>query len=127
MVFGTKVMITVAKNLDAPLKIIVPRSYSLVNLPDNLIFKMMPGLYNHPGHVFSMLGLGDIAIPGVFTALCLRFDFFKSLNPDLIDKIIEEEKSGEENDDDNGAVAFRLIDYLLMKAYKCPKHYFIAA
>lgn len=50
-VFGTDVMITVAKSFDAPIKVIWPRGAS-----------------------YSLLGLGDIVIPGVFIALMLRFD-----------------------------------------------------
>lgn len=53
-VFGTDVMVSVAKNFDAPIK---------------LLFPQMDGT-SRP----SMLGLGDIVIPGVFIALLLRFD-----------------------------------------------------
>jgi len=50
-VFGTEVMVTVAKNFDAPIKLIFPSS-------------------PRP----SMLGLGDIVIPGIFIAMTLRYD-----------------------------------------------------
>jgi minor histocompatibility antigen H13 len=50
-VFGTDVMVTVAKSFDAPIKVIWPKSTG-----------------------FSLLGLGDIVIPGIFIALMLRFD-----------------------------------------------------
>lgn len=53
MVFGTEMMVTVAKGLDLPMKILLPR-----------------------GDAFMMLGLGDIVIPGCFVALCLKFDFY---------------------------------------------------
>ncbi|KAF9438882.1 hypothetical protein BGZ76_003568 [Entomortierella beljakovae] len=59
-VFGTEVMVSVAKNFDAPVKVIFPR----------LFF----GLPADQAYQFAMLGLGDIVIPGVFVALCLRFD-----------------------------------------------------
>ncbi|KAF9360762.1 hypothetical protein BGX26_007888 [Mortierella sp. AD094] len=59
-VFGTEVMVSVAKNFDAPVKVIFPR----------LFF----GLPASEAYQFAMLGLGDIVIPGVFVALCLRFD-----------------------------------------------------
>lgn len=49
-------MVTVAKNFDAPIKILFPRDLFAEQLK------------------FSMLGLGDIVIPGIFIALCLRFD-----------------------------------------------------
>ena len=53
-VFGTDVMVTVAKNIEGPVKLILPLS--------------LDPWKN------SILGLGDIVIPGVFAALCLRFD-----------------------------------------------------
>jgi minor histocompatibility antigen H13 len=28
----------------------------------------------------SMLGLGDIVVPGIFVSLCLKFDIDKALN-----------------------------------------------
>ncbi|KAG0239114.1 signal peptide peptidase-domain-containing protein [Mortierella sp. GBAus27b] len=59
-VFGTEVMVSVAKNFDAPVKVVFPR----------LFF----GLPASEAYQFAMLGLGDIVIPGVFVALCLRFD-----------------------------------------------------
>ena len=54
-VFGTEVMVAVAKNLNAPVKILS----EAVNVTPILV---------------SMLGLGDIVIPGIFVALMLRFD-----------------------------------------------------
>lgn len=54
-VFGTEVMVTVAKNLDGPIKILFPRTLT-------------------PKLELSLLGLGDIVIPGFFLALLLRFD-----------------------------------------------------
>jgi len=59
-VFGTEVMVTVAKNLDGPIKILFPRSLT----PDPITNKIN----------LSLLGLGDIVIPGFFLALLLRFD-----------------------------------------------------
>lgn len=55
-VFGTDVMVTVAKSFDAPIKLLFPKQLFAEELQ------------------FSMLGLGDIVIPGVFIALMLRFD-----------------------------------------------------
>jgi len=52
-VFGTDVMVTVAKSFDAPIKVIWPKASG-----------------------FSLLGLGDIVIPGIFIALMLRFDAY---------------------------------------------------
>jgi len=59
-VFGTDVMVTVAKSFDAPIKLLFPKS-----------------LFADPLQ-FSMLGLGDIVIPGIFIALLLRFDLKRS-------------------------------------------------
>eukprot|EP00566_Odontella_aurita_P013894 CAMPEP_0113573696 /NCGR_PEP_ID=MMETSP0015_2-20120614/26757_1 /TAXON_ID=2838 /ORGANISM="Odontella" /LENGTH=438 /DNA_ID=CAMNT_0000476795 /DNA_START=99 /DNA_END=1415 /DNA_ORIENTATION=- /assembly_acc=CAM_ASM_000160 len=59
-VFGTDVMVTVAKNLDGPIKILFPRSL----VPNPITNKIE----------CSLLGLGDIVIPGFFLALLLRFD-----------------------------------------------------
>ncbi|KAJ0442777.1 putative presenilin/signal peptide peptidase [Helianthus annuus] len=53
-VFFTPVMVSVAKSFDAPIKLLFPT-----------------GVTARP---FSMLGLGDIVIPGIFVALALRFD-----------------------------------------------------
>lgn len=56
-VFGTDVMVTVAKNLDGPIKILFPRARTADGKLE-----------------LSLLGLGDIVIPGFFLALLLRFD-----------------------------------------------------
>lgn len=50
-VFCSEVMVTVAKNIDAPIKLLFP-------------YEPRP----------SMLGLGDIVIPGIFIAFVLRYD-----------------------------------------------------
>ncbi|CAF3193812.1 unnamed protein product [Rotaria sp. Silwood2] len=59
-VFGTNVMITVAKSFDAPIKLIFPQ-----DLIENGLFA---------ANKFAMLGLGDIVVPGAFIALMLRYD-----------------------------------------------------
>ncbi|GBE81200.1 Probable intramembrane protease [Sparassis crispa] len=56
-VFGTEVMVKVATSLDIPIKVLWPKSLS---------FATTRG--------FTMLGLGDIVIPGLFVALALRYD-----------------------------------------------------
>lgn len=61
-VFGTDVMLTVAKNIDAPIKLLFPRDYS-----------------EDPPKM-ALLGLGDIVLPGVFIAMCLRYDIQKTIN-----------------------------------------------
>lgn len=75
-VFGTDVMVTVAKNIDAPIKLQFPRDLT-ADPPQ-----------------YSILGLGDIVIPGIFVSMCLRFDFLKTLNLNYLNDLIEREKSG---------------------------------
>ncbi|KAL4459154.1 hypothetical protein ABPG75_014019 [Micractinium tetrahymenae] len=58
-VFGTPVMVSVAKNFDAPIKLLFPRALNAI----------VDGKRQ-----FSMLGLGDIVIPGIFVAIILRYD-----------------------------------------------------
>ncbi|XP_064779050.1 minor histocompatibility antigen H13-like isoform X2 [Oncorhynchus masou masou] len=58
-VFGTNVMVTVAKSFEAPIKLVFPQDLFEKGLGANQ---------------FAMLGLGDIVIPGIFIALLLRFD-----------------------------------------------------
>jgi minor histocompatibility antigen H13 len=52
-VFATDVMVTVATKFDAPIKLLFPRG---------------------AGQRASMLGLGDLVIPGIFLSLMLRLD-----------------------------------------------------
>jgi len=68
-VFGTDVMVTVAKSFDAPVKLLFPKHLMAETLE------------------FSMLGLGDIVIPGIFIALLLRFDVHRSNNKKAISKL----------------------------------------
>lgn len=58
-VFGTDVMVSVARKFDAPIKILFPQDF------------LVSGFW---GKHFAMLGLGDIVIPGIFIAFLLRFD-----------------------------------------------------
>lgn len=55
MVFYTPLMITVATTLDVPIKLV------------------FPGMAGKRG---SMLGLGDVVLPGIMMALALRFDLY---------------------------------------------------
>ncbi|KAH3682954.1 hypothetical protein WICPIJ_006075, partial [Wickerhamomyces pijperi] len=71
-VFGSDVMLNVAKGINAPMMIKIPSGINYENLsPDQDI-------------PLGMLGLGDIVIPGAFIALCLRYDVFRhySANPE---------------------------------------------
>lgn len=56
-VFGTDVMVTVAKSFDGPIKLLFPKN-----------------VFSGAELEFSMLGLGDIVLPGLFIAFLLRFD-----------------------------------------------------
>lgn len=60
-VFGTSVMVDVAKKFDAPIKLLFPRVFASEGVKAE----------------FSMLGLGDIVIPGIFIALLIRYDAHK--------------------------------------------------
>ena len=60
-VYGTDVMLTVAKSVDAPIKLMFPADLTVDPIK------------------FSMLGLGDIVIPGIFVALCVRYDLNRVL------------------------------------------------
>lgn len=53
-------MVTVAKGIDAPIKILAPKSSPFASPTD-----------------FAMLGLGDIIVPGLVIALCLRYDLHR--------------------------------------------------
>ncbi|KAI8825667.1 peptidase A22B, signal peptide peptidase, partial [Fimicolochytrium jonesii] len=66
-VFGTDVMVTVAKGFDAPIKVLWPKDIVGMLLHPSTFFKT-------EGLQFTLLGLGDIVIPGIFVALCLKFD-----------------------------------------------------
>jgi len=61
-VFGTEVMVKVATSLDVPIKLLWPKSLTLAS-----------------ERGYTMLGLGDIVIPGTFIALALRYDHHRSL------------------------------------------------
>lgn len=67
-VFGTNVMVTVAKTFEAPIKLVFPQDLLLNGLAANN---------------FAMLGLGDIVIPGIFIAQLLRFDISQNKNSKL--------------------------------------------
>ncbi|KAK5648795.1 hypothetical protein RI129_003687 [Pyrocoelia pectoralis] len=58
-VFGTDVMVTVAKSFEAPIKLVFPQDLLT---------------HGFSANNFAMLGLGDIVVPGIFIALLLRFD-----------------------------------------------------
>ena len=61
MVFYTPMMVTVAKALDVPIKLVFPRP-------------AVPGEGIDATRNHAMLGLGDIVLPGIMIGLALRFD-----------------------------------------------------
>ena len=82
-VFCTPVMVTVAKAFDAPIKLLFPRfgggpvAAKLAAAAAGAAAAANGSAGGGGGKAlspFSMLGLGDIVIPGVFVALLLRFD-----------------------------------------------------
>ena len=58
----TMMQVSVATSVEAPIKLLFPRA-------------LEAGSTRSP---FSMLGLGDIVIPGIFVALILRYDAKRS-------------------------------------------------
>lgn len=61
-VFFTPLMVTVATKLEIPAKLLFPRP---------------PGPDEDPGkQALSMLGLGDVVLPGIMIGLALRFDLY---------------------------------------------------
>ncbi|KAF7361902.1 Minor histocompatibility antigen H13 [Mycena venus] len=63
-VFGTEVMVKVATSLDVPIKLLWPKSLSFAS-----------------ERGFTMLGLGDVVVPGIFIALALRYDHHRAGAP----------------------------------------------
>lgn len=63
-VFGTTVMVTVATSFEAPIKMVWPKEAATAADPEP---------------AFTMLGLGDIIVPGFFIALALRYDYSRHL------------------------------------------------
>ncbi|MCJ1284837.1 hypothetical protein MMC26_004174 [Xylographa opegraphella] len=61
-VFYTPLMITVATKLDIPVKLLFPRPAGVNDDPNK--------------KSLSMLGLGDVVLPGIMISLALRFDLY---------------------------------------------------
>ncbi|ODQ80433.1 hypothetical protein BABINDRAFT_161372 [Babjeviella inositovora NRRL Y-12698] len=77
-VFGTDVMMTVATKLDIPAKLMLPNisidGAANTQLAHDIADGKLTSLKDLP---VAILGLGDIVVPGMFIALCLRFDLWK--------------------------------------------------
>ncbi|KAF9202169.1 hypothetical protein BGZ49_007641 [Haplosporangium sp. Z 27] len=69
--YASEVVLSVTENLDVPIKVIFPR--------------LLSALPAGQAYDFSVLSLGDIVVPGVFVAFCLRFDQHRAgiKNPEL--------------------------------------------
>ncbi len=59
-----------------------------------------------------MLGLGDIVLPGVFCALCLRYDVIRSLNSREVNRLMEA-KEGD-----------KVVKMMVKASEHAPKTYF---
>lgn len=70
---GDSVMVTVAKSLDAPIKLLFPKVAAAVGAAAAAAGEAAAEVVAVKPE-FSMLGLGDIVIPGTLLALLLRFD-----------------------------------------------------
>lgn len=82
MVFYTPFMVAVATQVDAPLKL----------------------TYETSGGRSSLLGLGDIVIPGIFICLALRFDLWRHYNR-KVTRVEEDLKTVTKEDDQGDSVA----------------------
>lgn len=87
-IFSTNVMVKVAtRPADNPVGIVarklnlgIAKEPPKLNLPGKLVF---PSIHNS-GH-FSMLGLGDIVMPGLLLCFVLRYDAYKKAQGVLAD------------------------------------------
>ena len=76
-VFYTPVMVSVAKNIEGPVKLMFPKLQSAIDkmrLEKGDDHEYDGKAYNP--REYNMIGLGDIVIPGVYVALMLRFDIY---------------------------------------------------
>lgn len=71
-VFKSDIMVTVASSIDIPVMMRLPSGQNYQNITINPLED-----YLVPKLPFSMLGLGDIVVPGAFIAMCLRYDLYK--------------------------------------------------
>ena len=76
-VFYTPVMVSVAKNIEGPVKLMFPKLKEAIEK-----MRKEKGEDNeyagkaYDPREYNMIGLGDIVIPGVYVALMLRFDIY---------------------------------------------------
>jgi minor histocompatibility antigen H13 len=72
-------MVTVARGLDAPIKLLWPKSMYLDASNGYTMLGYVLNLVVHFSHVYS---LGDIVVPGMFIAFALRYDLHRSTHRD---------------------------------------------
>ena len=107
---GESVMVAVAMKIDGPIKLLFPIPASQV----------APGGRSH-----SLLGLGDIAIPGMFIAFLLQFDAERALQASGIARVApQKENTKEGNGDANDEVEHNAT---LSISGNFPKPYFNAS
>ena len=63
-VFGTEVMVKVATGVKGPIKFVFP--------------KVLPAPNDYTREYYSMLGLGDVVVPGFFIAFLLAVDAYNA-------------------------------------------------
>ena len=76
-VFYTPVMVSVAKNIEGPVKLMFPKLQADIEKmrKEKGVDNEYAGKAYDPRE-YNMIGLGDIVIPGVYVALMLRFDIY---------------------------------------------------
>lgn len=77
-VFGTDVMLTVAKGIKAPIKILFATGYK-----------------EDGTRQYNLLGLGDIVLPGIFLALNLRWDIIRTMDKAKMEILVKGKKGAE--------------------------------
>lgn len=89
-VFFTPLMVTVAKKLDIPAKLLFPRPSGPNDDPDK--------------QSLAMLGLGDIVLPGMMIGLALRFDLYLFYLRKQSKRALPKEEFSKDNEGENELV-----------------------
>ncbi|KAI8090993.1 signal peptide peptidase-domain-containing protein [Gilbertella persicaria] len=75
-VFGTDAMLEISKALkDTPISVVWPKT-----VHPQLLSKLIK-----KDHFFSMFGIAEIIVPGIFIAYCLRFDRYNAYKKNILD------------------------------------------
>lgn len=89
-VFFTPLMVTVAKKLDIPAKLLFPRPSGPNDDPNK--------------QSLAMLGLGDIVLPGMMIGLALRFDLYLFYLRKQSTRALPKEESSKDKEEENELV-----------------------